>query len=55
MALTTPTVRLLHFARTHGLVRPRDLDRLEIPRTTLEPLVDDGRLSASSTASTWCW
>jgi len=44
MALTTPTARLLRFARTHGLVRPRDVDRLEIPRTTLKRLVDDGRL-----------
>jgi len=44
MAATTPVARLLLFVRTHGLVRPRDVDRLEIPRTTLKRLVDDGRL-----------
>lgn len=48
MAATTPAARLLRFARTHGLVRPRDVDRLEIPRTTLKRLVDDGRLSRRS-------
>lgn len=44
MAATTPAARLLRFARTHGMVRPRDVDRLDIPRTTLKRLVDDGRL-----------
>ena len=44
MAPTSQAERLLRYARDHGLVRPRDLERLRIPRTTLKRLVDEGQL-----------
>lgn len=44
MATAPQAERLLRYARDRGLVRPRDLERLRIPRTTLKRLVDEGQL-----------
>ena len=44
MATASQAERLLRYARDHGLVRPRELERLRIPRTTLKRLVDEGQL-----------
>jgi len=44
MAQAFQAERLLQFARDRGLVRPRDVARLRIRRTTLKRLVDVGRL-----------
>jgi predicted transcriptional regulator of viral defense system len=44
MATAPQAERLLRYARDRGLVRPRDLDRLRVPRTTLKRLVDAGLL-----------
>jgi predicted transcriptional regulator of viral defense system len=44
MATAPQAERLLRHARDHGLVRPRDLERLRISRTTLKRLVDEGQL-----------
>lgn len=44
MASAPQAERLLHYTRDRGLVRPRDLERLRIPRTTLKRLVDEGQL-----------
>jgi hypothetical protein len=44
MPKATHASRLLHFTRERGMVRPRDLERLDIPRTALKRLVDEGKL-----------
>ena len=44
MATASHAERLLRYARRRGLVRPRDLERLRVPRTTLKRLVDEGWL-----------
>jgi len=44
MAPVFQAERLLRHARARGLVRPRDLERLRIARTTLKRLVDEGQL-----------
>lgn len=40
----TQATRLVRFVRNHGMVRPRDLDAIAIPRTALKRLVDQGEL-----------
>ena len=42
MTIAPQAERLLRHARKHGFVRPRDLDRLRVPRTILKRLVDAG-------------
>ncbi len=44
MATAPQAEWLLRYARDRGLVRPRDVERLRIPRTTLKRLVDEGQL-----------
>jgi len=44
MAIAPQAERLLRHARECGFVRPRDLDRLRVPRTVLKRLVDAGLL-----------
>ncbi len=44
MARETLTNRVIRYAQEHGFVRPRDLNRLRVPRMTLKRLVDEGRL-----------
>lgn len=44
MATAPQAEKLLRHAREHGFVRPRDLDRLRVPRTVLKRLVDSGLL-----------
>ncbi len=44
MAPATQTARLLDFVRDRGMVRPRDLETLGIPRAVLRRLVDRGQL-----------
>jgi predicted transcriptional regulator of viral defense system len=44
MATAPQAERLLRHARESGFVRPRDLDRLRVPRTVLKRLVDAGLL-----------
>lgn len=44
MSIAPQAERLLRHAREHGFVRPRDLDRLRVPRTILKRLVDTGLL-----------
>ncbi len=44
MATAPQAERLLRHAREHGFVRPRDMERLRVPRTTLKRMVDDGLL-----------
>ena len=44
MAHTTQAERLIRHTRKRGFVRPRDLERLNIARTVLKRLVDDGQL-----------
>lgn len=44
MATAPQAERLLRHAREYGFVRPRDLDRLRVPRTILKRLVDAGLL-----------
>jgi predicted transcriptional regulator of viral defense system len=41
----TQAERLLRYARQHGLVRPRDLHHLRIPRAAFQRLVEQGLLS----------
>jgi len=43
-----PTERLLKLVRDHGIVRPRDLDALGIPRTYLARLLEQGTLERTS-------
>jgi len=40
----TQTTRLLKHVRQHGLVRPRELDAIGVPRAVLKRLVDRGKL-----------
>lgn len=40
----TQTTRLLKHVRKHGLVRPRELDAIGVPRSVLKRLVDRGEL-----------
>jgi len=44
MRSETQTDRLLRYIRRHGLVRPRQLDPLGIPRIVLKRLADQGQL-----------
>lgn len=44
MARKTQTDRLLDYVRDRGMVRPRDLESLDIPRAVLKRLVDRGKL-----------
>jgi len=45
MMYTKPqTERLLRYVREHGLVRPRELAAIDIPRSVLKRLVDRGQL-----------
>ncbi len=44
MGTTTQTDRLLQYARRHGMIRPRDLEAIGVPRAVLKRLVDRGEL-----------
>jgi len=44
MATAPQAQKLLRHTREHGFVRPRDLERLRVPRTVLKRLVDSGLL-----------
>lgn len=44
MAAAPQAERLLRHVREHGFVRPRDMERLRVPRATLKRLVDAGLL-----------
>jgi predicted transcriptional regulator of viral defense system len=44
MVSKTQTARLLDYIRDRGMVRPRDLEALGIPRTVLKRLVERGQL-----------
>jgi len=44
MALKTQTARVLDYVRDRGMVRPRDLEVLGIPRAVLTRLVERGQL-----------
>ena len=44
MATETQATRLLKHVQNHGIVRPRDLDVIGIPRAVLKRLVDRGEL-----------
>ena len=44
MALKTQATRLLDFVRHRGIVRPRDLEALDIPRAVLTRLVERGQM-----------
>lgn len=48
MTQASHAARTLKLAARRGLLRARDLDNLEIPRTTLSRLVDSGRLEKIS-------
>jgi len=42
----TQATRLIEYARAHGMVRPRDLQNIDVKRQTLKRLVDSGKLVA---------
>ncbi|NOZ55521.1 MAG: transcriptional regulator [Calditrichaeota bacterium] len=42
--METQTEQLIRYVREHGLVRPRELAAIDIPRSVLKRLVDRGRL-----------
>jgi len=44
MATETQATRLLKHVRRHGMVRPRDLEAIGVPRAVLKRLVDRGEL-----------
>lgn len=44
MVSKTQTARLLDYVRDRGMVRPRDLEALDIPRAVLKRLVERGQL-----------
>ena len=44
MPTESQTERLLRYVHEHGLVRPRELATIDIPRSVLKRLVDGGRL-----------
>lgn len=44
MATETRATRLLKHVQNRGIVRPRDLDEIGIPRAVLKRLVDRGEL-----------
>ena len=44
MATAKQTDRIMRYARRHRIIRPRDLDAIDVPRTILSRLVDRGDL-----------
>ena len=44
MTPATQTARLIQYGRRHGMMRPRDLEAIGVPRAVLKRLVDRGRM-----------
>ena len=45
MVMKTQTDRLIQYVRRHGVIRPRDLDAIGVPRTVFKRLTDRGDLT----------
>ena len=44
MKAESQTARVLRYARQHGIIRPRDLQEIDVPRAVLMRLVDRGEI-----------